>query len=76
MHPAFEKAAEQMKNNNIAGVLAAIDATKETEIGNKFAVRGYPTVKYFSNGEFKFDVNVRETEKIIEFMKVNNIFNK
>jgi thioredoxin-like negative regulator of GroEL len=50
--------------------LAAVDAVKESAIGQQFGVKGYPTVKYFVNGEFKFDVNVRDTEKIIEFMKV------
>lgn len=74
MHPHFEKAAEIMKNEKIDGVLAALDATKENEIGNRFEVRGYPTVKYFSNGEFKFDVNnARETESIVAFMKVRNL---
>lgn len=47
-----------------------MDATKESEIGSQFGVKGYPTVKYFVNGEFKFDVNVRDAEKIVEFMKV------
>lgn len=69
MKPDFEKAATIMKEKKIAGVLAAIDATKEQAIGQQYGVKGYPTVKYFSNGEFKFDVNVRETDKIIEFMK-------
>lgn len=53
----------------IHGMLAALDATKESSIATRFAVRGYPTVKYFSYGEFKFDVNVREVQKIVEFMK-------
>jgi protein disulfide-isomerase-like protein len=69
MKPLYEKAAEQMKTKNIPGVLAALDATKEPDIANKFGVKGYPSVKYFSMGEFKFDVNVRDTEKILEFMK-------
>lgn len=34
-------------------------------------MKGYPTVKYFVNGEFKFDVNVRDADKIVEFMKVS-----
>lgn len=55
----------------IPGVLAALDATKEAEIGSRFNVKGYPTVKYFVNGEFKFDVNVRDADKIVEFMKVS-----
>ncbi|XP_055549541.1 protein disulfide-isomerase A5 [Wyeomyia smithii] len=69
MKPEYEKAASLMKEQKIAGVLAALDATKEQAIGQQFGVKGYPTVKYFSNGEFKFDVNLREANKIVEFMK-------
>ncbi|XP_065090794.1 protein disulfide-isomerase A5 [Ochlerotatus camptorhynchus] len=69
MKPEYEKAATIMKDKKIAGVLAALDATKEPAIGQQFGVKGYPTVKYFSNGEFKFDVNVRDADKIVEFMK-------
>lgn len=69
MKPEYEKAATIMKENKIAGVLAALDATKEQGIAQQFGVRGYPTVKYFSNGQFKFDANVRDAEKIVEFMK-------
>lgn len=54
----------------IPGVLAALDATKESSIGVQYGVKGYPTVKYFANGEFMFDVNVRDADKIVEFMKV------
>lgn len=69
MKPEYEKAAVIMKEKKLPGILAAVDATKEHEVGQKFGVKGYPTVKYFSNGEFKFDVNVREADKIVEFMK-------
>lgn len=50
-------------------MLAALDATKESAIGQRFGVKGYPTLKYFSYGEFKFDVNIRDAGKIIEFMR-------
>lgn len=56
----------------IPGVLAALDATKDGPIATRFGVKGYPTVKYFSFGEFKFDVNVRDADKIIEFMRVGD----
>lgn len=69
MKPEYEKAAVQMRENKIPGILAAVDATKENSLGTKFGVKGYPTVKYFSFGEFKFDANVRDAEKIIQFMK-------
>lgn len=69
MKPEYEKAAVIMKEKKISGVLAALDATKEPEIAAQFKVKGYPTVKYFSNGEFKFDVDARNADKIVEFMK-------
>uniref|UniRef100_A0A2M3ZE94 Protein disulfide-isomerase a5 n=1 Tax=Anopheles braziliensis TaxID=58242 RepID=A0A2M3ZE94_9DIPT len=69
MKPEYEKAAEIMKAKNIPGVLAALDAMKEPSIGQQFGVKGYPTVKYFTNGDYKFDVNVRDANKIIEFMQ-------
>lgn len=53
-----------------------MDATKETKLGAEFSVKGYPTIKYFKDGEFAFDVSsAREKDKIIEFMsdpKVNS----
>ncbi|XP_075149520.1 protein disulfide-isomerase A5 [Haematobia irritans] len=69
MKPEYEKAALEMKQQNIPGVLAALDATKESSIAEQYKVQGYPTIKYFVNGQFKFDVNVRDADKIIEFMK-------
>lgn len=73
MKPEYEKAATIMKEKKIPGVLAALDATKENSIASQYNVKGYPTVKYFVNGEFKFDVNVRDSDKIIEFMKVSTM---
>lgn len=69
MKPEYERAAEILKTNKIHGVLTAIDATKEPDIASKYGVKGYPTVKYFTYGQFKFDINVREADKIVEFMK-------
>jgi len=68
MKPEYEKAAAELKSNNIPGMLAAVDATKEQSLASKFNIKGYPTVKYFSFGEEKFDVNVRDTDKIVQFM--------
>lgn len=50
-------------------MLAAVDATKEQPVASRFSVKGYPTIIYFSYGEQKFDVNVREASKILEFMR-------
>ena len=53
----------------IPGIAAALDATKDSTIAARYNIRGYPTVKYFKGGEFAFDVNVRDSAKIIEFMR-------
>lgn len=53
----------------ITGRLAAVDTTKETKLGSEFSIKGYPTIKYFRDGEFAFDVSsAREKDKIVEFM--------
>lgn len=46
-----------------------MDTTKETKLSSEFSIKGYPTIKYFKDGEFAFDVSsAREKDKIIEFM--------
>lgn len=69
LKPKYEAAAVKLKNKNIPGLLAAVDSTKEAELASKFGVKGYPTLKLFENGEFKFDVKLRETDAIVKFME-------
>ncbi|KAF2896663.1 hypothetical protein ILUMI_09512 [Ignelater luminosus] len=69
MKPEYEKAAAKMKSEGVPGMLAAIDAVKETKILETYAIKGYPTIKYFSYGLFKFDINARDARSIVEFMK-------
>merc|ERR1711944_397988 len=70
MEPEFVKAAESLITMNIKGKLAAVDATKESKLGKRFEVKGYPTVKYFKKGEFAFDGgNARKEKEIVDFMK-------
>lgn len=68
MKPEYTDAAAKMKEKKIEGILAAVDATKEPSLASQFNIKGYPTVKYFKDGEFAFDVNFRTADKIIEFM--------
>jgi len=68
MKPQYEEAAADLKKQGIKGVLAGVDATIEKSVGGRFDIKGYPTVKYFRDGEFAFDVNVRDKEKVVEFM--------
>ncbi|XP_064481351.1 protein disulfide-isomerase A5-like [Ornithodoros turicata] len=69
MKPEYVEAAAKLKADNIPGVLAAVDATTEKTVAEKFKITGYPTVKYFKNGQLAFDANQRTAAKIVEFMK-------
>ncbi|KAH9503116.1 Protein disulfide-isomerase A5, partial [Bulinus truncatus] len=69
MKPGYTEAAQFLKDEGIQGVLAAVDATKEKKLAQENNIKGFPTVKYFRNGEFAFEVIQRDKEKIIEFMK-------
>ncbi|CAB3225917.1 unnamed protein product [Arctia plantaginis] len=68
--PEFEKAATKIKEQKINGLLAAVDATKQSELTTRFGVKGYPTLKYFNKGEYKFDAgHARQEDQIINFIK-------
>jgi len=69
MKPGYTEAAAELKEAGIMGKLAAIDATKEKKSAEEAGVKGFPTLRYYSEGEYKFDVNEREKDKIISFMK-------
>lgn len=69
LKPEYEKAAEKLKKIKSTAIMAALDATKETKTAKKFNVNGYPTMKYFENGDFQYDVNFREEKELLNFMK-------
>jgi len=50
-------------------IFAAVDATAEREVGNKFDVSGYPTLKYLSYGKKPQDYNGgRKKKDLVDFM--------
>lgn len=58
-----------MREQKLPGILAAVDASKEIALSSKYKIKGFPTLKHFSFGQYKLDVNVRDVESIIKFMK-------
>ncbi|XP_013179210.1 PREDICTED: protein disulfide-isomerase A5 isoform X1 [Papilio xuthus] len=68
--PEFEKAAARINIENIPGLLAAVDATVESGLAARFGVKGYPTLKYFNKGQYKYDAgHARQEEQIVDFIK-------
>ena len=49
MKPVYEEVASAFSNEaNV--VVAKVDATAESDLGSKYEVKGYPTIKFFPKG--------------------------
>ena len=69
MKPTLNKVAKTLKEENSNTIIAFIDATKEQALGQRFKVKGYPTVKFFKDGEFAWDYSERDEAKILEYLR-------
>ncbi|XP_019378124.1 PREDICTED: protein disulfide-isomerase A5 isoform X2 [Gavialis gangeticus] len=70
MKPEYEKAAESLHvANDSPGVLAAVDATANKALAERFHISGFPTLKYFKDGEEKYTLpQLRTKKKIIDWL--------
>jgi len=68
--PHFVSAAAKLTaKGSDAGKLAAVDCTKQLRLSKKFGIKGFPTIKYFKDGEFAFDAGeARDEAAILKFM--------
>ncbi|XP_064647427.1 protein disulfide-isomerase A4-like isoform X2 [Lineus longissimus] len=67
--PEYAKAAKELKTNTPPVSLAKVDATVESELGTRFSVSGYPTLKFFVKGkDYDYD-GPREANGIVDYMK-------
>lgn len=70
LKPHYAKAATIIKGVDPEIVIAKVDATAESELGTKFEVQGYPTLKWFVDGKLASDYNGgRDTEGIVNWIK-------
>jgi len=67
--PEYEKAATALKDYEPNVVIAKCDATAETEAAKKYGVQGFPTLKWFVNGEVSDYGGGRTEPTIISWVK-------
>jgi protein disulfide-isomerase A1 len=65
--PEYAAAASALKADGI--VLGKVDATVETDLGAKFEVRGYPTLKWFRAGKPTDYTGGRTTDEITQWCR-------
>lgn len=71
MKPAYQDAARMMKEQEVGGALAAVDATVDEGLGKRYGVSGFPTLRYFGEGgsvEYAYGYG-RTAEDLVEFMR-------
>ena len=70
MKPAYTDAAKLLKEQQVSGIMAAVDATKETDLGKRFKIEGFPTIKYFGEGSMLYEYGYgRTAQDLVDFMK-------
>ncbi|KAG2446641.1 hypothetical protein HYH02_008213 [Chlamydomonas schloesseri] len=70
LKPEYAKAATVLKSAVPDAVIAKVDATQEESLGQKFGVQGYPTLKWFVDGELASDYNgPRDADGIVGWVK-------
>lgn len=70
MKPAYAQAASEVTSFVPGSYLAAVDATLSPKVAEKFQLQGYPTLKFFEQGQFKFDYSGgRNKDDLVGFMR-------
>jgi len=77
LQPEYEAAAKFLKEDpNSKTKLGKVDAVKHKEIAERFGVRGYPTLKYFINGDLETPVDYnggRTKDKILSWVQTQEL---
>ena len=69
LEPEYKKAASEVDELDASVVLAAIDATAEKETVAKYDVRGFPTLKFFSEGKVSEYEGQRDAVSILAWLR-------
>ncbi|KAM9305235.1 protein disulfide-isomerase A2 [Gastrophryne carolinensis] len=69
--PKYSEAAQALKSRTAEARLAKVDATEEKDLSAEFGVNGYPTIRFFKDGNRTSHIDYggrRDTEGIIKWM--------
>ena len=69
MAPEYTKAANILHDESSEIRLAKVDATVQTLLKQKFEIKGFPTIKFFTNGEPVTYTGGRKANDIVTFVK-------
>eukprot|EP00056_Hartaetosiga_gracilis_P001425 m.44846 g.44846 ORF g.44846 m.44846 type:complete len:506 (+) comp10636_c0_seq1:132-1649(+) len=67
--PEYVSAAKTLEEDSVNAVLVKVDCTVEEKLASRFGVQGYPTLKFFRNGEPTDYSGGRTAADIVFFLK-------
>jgi len=66
--PEYAKAATELAAKDPPISIAKVDATEESAVAEEYEVRGYPTLKWFVNGEASEYTGGRTADEIVQWV--------
>jgi len=66
MKPAYTEAANELLGTDHA--IAAVDCTKNRKLASKYSISGYPTLKYFKDGQPSDYDGGRDKDSIVNYL--------
>jgi protein disulfide-isomerase A1 len=70
LKPEWSKAATTMNEHDATIIIGKVDATQEADLAQKYGVNGYPTIKWFVDGEVAMDYSgARDADGIVRWVK-------
>lgn len=69
LEPEFAKAAEILDKENSEFILGKVDGTVEEELADEYDIKGFPTLKFFRDGNILDYKSKRNADAIVAWLK-------